>query len=97
MKIGKQQMIEEKERPNQGKIRMLRINEIYKYFGILEAGAIKQEEMKKQIKKEYHRWTRKQHETKTTQQKSHNKYLVCPLCKILRTILKVMEELQQMD
>ena len=40
-----------KELPNQEKIRMLGEKETYKYFGILEAGRIKQSEMKEKDKK----------------------------------------------
>ena len=39
------------ELPNQEKIKMFGENEIYKYLGILEADAIKQEEMKEESKK----------------------------------------------
>ena len=45
------------ELPNQDKIRTLAENETYKYFGILEADTINQEEMKEEIKKEYLRRT----------------------------------------
>ena len=47
------------EIPNQEKIRMLGEKETYKYAGILEAGTIKQAEMKEKIKKEYLRKTKK--------------------------------------
>ena len=52
------------ELPNQDKMRTPREKETYKYLGILEADTIKQVEMKEIIKKEYHRRTRKQPETK---------------------------------
>ena len=52
------------ELPNQDKIRTLAENEIYKYFGILEADTTKQVEMKDKIQKEYLRRTRKLLETK---------------------------------
>ena len=38
------------ELPNQEKISSLGENETYKYLGILEAGTIKQEEMKEKFK-----------------------------------------------
>ena len=50
--------------PNQDKSRTLAENETYKYLGILEAGTIKQFEMKDKILKEYLRRTRKLLETK---------------------------------
>ena len=49
--------------PNQDKIRMLGKKETCKYYGILEAGTIKQVEMREKIKKEYLRRTRKLLET----------------------------------
>ena len=52
------------EVPNQDKIRTLGDKETYKYLDILEADAIKPEEMKEKIKKEYFRRTRKLLETK---------------------------------
>ena len=52
------------ELPNQDKIRTLAENETYKYLGILEAGTIKQVEMKEKIQKEYLRRARKLPETK---------------------------------
>ena len=52
------------ELSNQDKIRTLGEKETYKYLDILEADAIKQEEMKAKIKKEYLRSTRKLLETK---------------------------------
>ena len=51
------------ELPNHDKIRTLGENETYKYFGILEADAIKQVQMKDKIRKEYLR-TRKLFEIK---------------------------------
>ena len=46
MKSGKRHMMEEVELPKQEKNRTLREKENYKYLEILEADAIKQEEMK---------------------------------------------------
>ena len=68
MKSGKQHLVDGMELPNQDKIRTLGENETYKYLGILEAGNIKQVEMKDQIKKEYCR-TRKLFETKLSNRK----------------------------
>ena len=59
MKSGKRHMIDGMELPNHNKIRTLRENETYKYFGILEADTIKQVEMKDKIRKEYLRRTKK--------------------------------------
>ena len=59
---------------NRDKIRTLGEEETYKYFGILEADAIKQMELKDKIQKEYLRRTRKLLETKPHQR---NKYLSC--------------------
>ena len=47
------------ELPNREKIRALREEEMYKYFGILEADSIKKVEMKEKNEKKYIRWTRK--------------------------------------
>ena len=52
------------ELPNQGKMRTQGKKETYKYLGIMEAGAIKQVEMKEKIKKEYLKRNRKLHERK---------------------------------
>ena len=49
MKRGKRQMMEGIELPNQEKIRMLGVMEIYKYLEILKADTIKQSEMKEKI------------------------------------------------
>ena len=46
MKSGKRQMTEGIEVPNQEKTRMLGGKETYKHLGILEAGTVKQIEMK---------------------------------------------------
>ena len=64
MKSGKRHMTEGMELPNQDKIRKLGENETYKYLSIMEAGIIKQVEMKNKIQKEYLRRTRKLLETK---------------------------------
>ena len=64
MKSCKRHLTDEKELPNQNKIRTLEENKTYKYMGILEAYTIKQVEMKGKIKKEYLRRTRKLLETK---------------------------------
>ena len=52
------------ELPNQVVIKRLREKGTYKYFGILEANTIKQQEMKEKIKKEYLGRARKLLETK---------------------------------
>ena len=64
MKSGKRHLTDGMKLPNQDKIRTFREKETYKYLGILEADIIKQEEMKKKIKKEYLWRTRKLLETK---------------------------------
>ena len=64
MKSGKRHRTDGMELLNQDKIRMLVENKTYKYLGILEAGTIKQVEMKDKIQKEYLRRTRKLLETK---------------------------------
>ena len=64
MKSGKRHMTDGMELPNHDKIRTLGENETYKYLGILEAGTIKQVEMKDKVRKEYLRRTRKLLETK---------------------------------
>ena len=51
MRSGKPQMMKGIELTNQEKIRMLREKETYEYFGILDADAIKQAEMKEKFKK----------------------------------------------
>ena len=47
----KQHLTDGMELPNQDKIRTLEEKDIYIYLGILEAGNIKQEEMKKKLRK----------------------------------------------
>ena len=66
MKKGKKEITEGIELPSeeQEKIRTLGEKENYKYLGILEADTIKQTEMKRKVKKEYLRRTRKLLETK---------------------------------
>ena len=64
MKSSKQHMTDGMEQPNHDKIRTLGEEETYKYLGILEAGTIKQVQMKYKIRKEYLRRTRKLLETK---------------------------------
>ena len=59
MRSRKQCIAEGIELANQEKVRMLREKEIYKYLGVLEVDTIKQVEVKKKIKKEYLRRTRK--------------------------------------
>ena len=59
MKSGKRHLTDRMELPNKNKIRTLGKNETYKYLGILEAGTIKQVEMKDKIQKEYLRRTKK--------------------------------------
>ena len=49
MKSGKRHITDGMELPNQDKIRTLAENETYKYVGVLEAGTIKQVEMKDKI------------------------------------------------
>ena len=51
MKSGKRHMIDERELPNQDKIRTLEEKETDEYLGILEADTIKQEEMKTKFQK----------------------------------------------
>ena len=88
------------ELPNQEKIRMLREKEICKYLGILEAGTIKQVEMKEKIKKEYLRRTRKLLETKLYSRnriKGMNTWAV-PLIRYSEPFLKwTREEHTQID
>ena len=57
-------MTEGMELPKQEKIRMPREKQMYKYFRILEAGTIKQVDVKEKIKKEYLWRTRKLLKTK---------------------------------
>ena len=64
MKSGKRLIIDGMELPNQDKIRTLKEKEKYKYFGILDADAIEQVEMKENIKKEYLKNIKKTIETK---------------------------------
>ena len=48
-RIGKGEMTERIELPNQEKIRTFGVKETYKYLGILDEGTIKQAEMKKKF------------------------------------------------
>ena len=50
IKSGKRHFTDERELPNQDKMRMLVEKETYKYLGILEIDTIKQEDMKKSRK-----------------------------------------------
>ena len=63
IKSGKRQLTDVMELPNKVKIKTLTENETNKYLGNLEAGTIKQVEMKEKIQKEYLRRTRKLLET----------------------------------
>ena len=91
MKNGKRHMTDEMELPNHDRIRTLEENETCKYLGILEADTIKQVQMKDMIRKVYLRRTRKLLETKTVQQKPHqrNKYLGCAPSQIFGTLSQV--------
>ena len=51
MKSGKRPLTDGMKLPNQDKIRTLREKETYKYLGNLEAGTIKQVEMKEKLRK----------------------------------------------
>ena len=53
MKSGERQKAEGVEPSNQERIRTLREKENYQYFGILEASAIKQVQVKEKIRKSY--------------------------------------------
>ena len=64
MKSRKRHLTDGMELPNQNKIRTSGENETHKYLRILEADTIKKVEMRKKIKKEYLRRTRKLLETK---------------------------------
>ena len=68
------------------KNRTLGEKETFEYLGILDANTIKQAEMEKSISEE-----EKTTPNKSIWQKPHqrNKNLVCPLCKIFGTILKM--------
>ena len=100
MRRGKRQMIEGIELTNQEKTRMLQEKETYEYLRILEAGTMKQVEMKEKIKKEYIRRKRKLLETKL-----HRTYLIkrintwaIPLVRYLGLFLKwTRQELQQIE
>ena len=100
MKSGKRHLTDGIELPNQDKIRMLGEKETYKYLGILEAGTIKQVEMKDKIKKEYPRKTRKLLETKLSGRKlikRINTWTVS-LVRYFGPFVKwIREELKQMD
>ena len=79
IKNDKRHLTNGMELANQVKIRTLAENKTYKYLGVLEAGTIKQEEMKDNIQKEYLRRTRKHTQDRTLLQKpdQRNKYLGC--------------------
>ena len=64
MKSGKRHLRDGMELPNQDKNRTLEEKKTYKYLGILEAGTIKQVEIKEKNKKEYLRRIRKVLEAK---------------------------------
>ena len=101
MKSGKRHMTDGMELPNHDdRIRTLKENETYKYFGILEADTIKQVQMKDLIRKEYLRRTRKLLETKLSSRnliKGMNTRAVL-LVRYSGPFLKwTREELKQMD
>ena len=100
MKSGKGHMTDGIELPNRDKIRTLGENETYKYLGILEAGTIKQVEMKDKIQKEYLRRTWKLLETKLSTRnliKGINTWAV-PLVRYSGPFLKwTRDELKEMD
>ena len=100
MKSGKRHLTDGIELPNQDKIRTLAENETYKYLGILEAGTIKQIEMKNKIQKEYLRRTRKLVETKLNCRnliKGINTWAV-PLVRYSGPFLKsTRDEIRQID
>ena len=100
MKSGKRHMTDGMELPNHDKIRTLEENETYKYLGILEAGTIKQVQMKDTIRNEYFRRTRKLLETKLSSRnliKGINTWAV-PLVRYSGPFLKwTREELKQID
>ena len=79
---------------------MLGEKENYKYLEILEVDTIKQAEMKKKIRKEYLRQTKKLHKTKLCSRnliKGINTWEV-PLVRYLRSFMKrIQEGLRQMD
>ena len=64
VKKGKKEITEGIELPSQEKIRTLGEKENYKYLCILESDTTKQTEMKRKVKQEYLRRTRKLLETK---------------------------------
>ena len=64
IKRGERKLMNGIQLLNQDTIKSLDQNESYKYLGILEAGNIKQAEIKRKVKKEYLRRTRKLLETK---------------------------------
>ena len=64
MKSGKRHLTDGMELASKDKIRRFGEKETYKHLGILEADAIKQVEMKDEIKKGYLRRIRKPLETK---------------------------------
>ena len=100
MKSGKRYLTDGMKLPNQDKIRTLAENKNYIYFGILEAGTIKQIQMKDNIQKEYLRRTRKLLETKHSCRKlikGINTWAV-PLVRYYGSFLKLTRDgLKQMD
>ena len=100
MKMGKREITDGSELPNQEEIRTLGEREIYKYSGILEADTIPYADMIEKIKKVYLRITRKILETKPYSRnliKGINTWAV-PLVSYSGPFLKsTKEDLQQMD
>ena len=84
---------------NQEKIRTLRENETYKYFGIFEADTLKEVEMKDKVQKEYLKRTKKLLETKFSRRnliKRINIWAI-PLVRYSRPFLKwTREDIKQM-
>ena len=72
-------------------IRILGEKENYKYLGILEAGTIKQEEMKEK-KKENSTFEGQENISKPPKSHQRNEHLGSPSYKILGTILKIDKE-----
>ena len=100
MKSGKRHITDGMELPNHNKIRTLGENETYKYLGILEAGTIKQVQMKDEIRKEYLKRTRKLLETKLSSRKVVKviNTWVMPHIKYSEPFLKwIRDELKQMN
>ena len=100
MKIGKRYMTVGMELPNHDKIRTLGEKETYKYLVILEAGTIKQVQMKNKIRKEYLRRTRKLLQIKRSS-RNHIKRIntwVVPLVRYSGPFLRwIRDKLKQMD